>query len=100
MLSQVYSSAIFGIDAYLMEIEVNYPDGAVSGEPGLSTGVGRGWPRPCCNRGSYVPSRAAFSVPFRHRHEPWRTLRAVAGSPVRVRRRTRRQRPAQQHCFT
>ena len=24
MLSQVYSSAIFGIDAYLMEIEVNY----------------------------------------------------------------------------
>ena len=24
MLSQVYSSAIFGVDAYLMEIEVNY----------------------------------------------------------------------------
>jgi len=24
VLSQVYSSAIFGIDAYLMEVEVNY----------------------------------------------------------------------------
>jgi hypothetical protein len=24
VLSQVYSSALFGVDAYLMEIEVNY----------------------------------------------------------------------------